>query len=115
LTPQEDKLQTIKAVHTVVWAFFVMSIFAIPICAALDRYDLAVALICVVFCEVLVLVYNRWRCPLTGVAARYTQDRRHNFDIYLPEFIARFNKQIFGFLYAAGVLFTVIRWVGGLR
>ena len=54
---------------------------------------------------------NRMRCPLTGVAARYTDDRRANFDIYLPEWLARSNKQIFGILYAAAVLFLVARWL----
>jgi hypothetical protein len=93
----------------------VISIVTIPICAAFNRYGWAAALFCIVLVEVLVLVYNGWRCPLTGIAAQYTYDRRHNFDIYLPEFIARFNKQIFGFLYAAGALFALIRWVGGLR
>jgi hypothetical protein len=54
-----------------------------------------------------VLLFNRMRCPLTGVAARYTDDRRDNFDIYLPEWLARHNKTIFGTLYVAGVLLTV--------
>ena len=115
MTPQATKLRTLKSVHTVVWAFFVISIVAIPVCAVLDRYAWAVELISVVFLEVLVLVYNGWRCLLSGMTARYTEDRRHNFDIYLPESIAQFNKQIFGVLYAAGVLFTFIRWVGRFR
>jgi hypothetical protein len=34
--------------------------------------------------ETVVLVLNGWRCPFTGVAARYTDDRRDNFDIFLP-------------------------------
>ena len=54
---------------------------------------------------------NRWRCPLTAVAARYTEDRRDNFDIYLPQWLARHNKVIFGALYCAGVVFAVARWV----
>jgi len=62
----------------------------------------------VVFVEVLVLVFNRMRCPLTGVAARYTDDRRDNFDIYLPEWVARHNKTIFGTLYVAGIVVTAI-------
>jgi hypothetical protein len=45
---------------------------------------------------VLVLIANDESCPLTGVAARYTVDRRDNFDIYLPEWLARHNKLIFG-------------------
>jgi hypothetical protein len=39
-----------------------------------------------------VLWLNGWRCPLTDVAARYTDDRRANFDIYLPEWLARYNE-----------------------
>ena len=113
LTPAESTLRTIKVVHTAVWLFFVLSIVAIPLCAALDQFVWAAGLICVVLVEVLVLVFNGWRCPLTGIAARYTKDRNPNFDIYLPEFIARFNKQIFGTLYGAAVVFTVIRWMEG--
>jgi hypothetical protein len=60
--------------------------------------------------EVAVLVINRWRCPLTSVAARYTDDRRDNFDIYLPEWLAKHNKLIFGALYLAGVAFAFARW-----
>jgi len=54
---------------------------------------------------------NRWRCPLTAVAARYTDDRRANFDMYLPEWLARYNKQIFGPLYALGVAYLVMRYL----
>jgi polyferredoxin len=59
---------------------------------------------------VLVLVFNGWGCPLTPVAARYTNDRRANFDIYLPEWLARHTKRIFGTLYVAGIIFTLARW-----
>ena len=110
-----NKLRTIKIVHTAVWGFFVISIIAIPMCAARGRFGTAAVLIGVVFVEVLVLISNRWRCPLTEIAARYTKDRRHNFDIYLPELVARFNKQIFGFLYVAGTAFAIIRWLGAVR
>ena len=61
--------------------------------------------------EVLVLILNRWRCPLTSVAAQYTEDRRDNFDIYLPEWLARHNKLLFGSLYLGGILYALVRWV----
>lgn len=109
------RLQAIKLVHTVVWAFFAGSIVAIPICAWLGRFVAALVLIGVVLVECLVLVVNRMRCPLTGVAARYTADRRDNFDIYLPEWLARHNKLIFGLLYLLGILSTAILWVKGLQ
>ncbi len=103
-------LRAVKLVHTAVWAFFAGSIVAIPCFAWVGRLREALILIAVVLVEVLVLVVNRWRCPLTGVAARYTQDRRANFDIFLPEWLARHNKLIFGALYVAGTLFTLARW-----
>ncbi|HEX9657048.1 MAG TPA: hypothetical protein VGB89_09090, partial [Bacteroidota bacterium] len=44
--------------------------------------------------EILVIVLNSWRCPLTNVARRYTSEDTPNFDIYLPRTIARYNKEI---------------------
>ena len=67
-------------------------------------------LILVVLVEVLVLIANDGHCPLTAVAARYTTDRRDNFDIYLPEWLARYNKLIFGSIYLFGVAVTFARW-----
>jgi drug/metabolite transporter (DMT)-like permease len=107
-----DRLQTIKVVHTLVWAFFASCIVAIPALAWRGHTRAAAVLIGVVFLEVAVLAVNRWRCPLTGVAARYTDDRRDNFDIYLPEWIARHNKTIFGGLYLAGIVMTLALWAG---
>jgi hypothetical protein len=97
-------------VHSVVWAVFAGCIIAIPIFAVMQRVRVAAVLIAVVFQEVVVLAVNGGRCPLTDVAGRYTEDRRDNFDIYLPLWIARHNKVIFGILYVGGILFTVIQW-----
>jgi len=105
-----NRLVTVKVVHTVVWAVFAACIFAIPVCAWRGQFRAAVLLIGIVFLEVMVLVANRWRCPLTDVAARYTEDRRDNFDIYLPEWVARHNKTIFGTIYIAGIIVTLVLW-----
>ena len=105
-------LRAIKLLHTAVWAFFAGCIVAIPILALMRRYADALALIGVVMIEVLILAVNGRRCPLTGVAARYTSDRSDNFDIYLPVWVARHNKVIFGLLFLGGALFTLARWAG---
>ncbi len=47
---------------------------------------------------------------LVAVAARYTVDRRDNFGIYLPEWLARHNKLIFGSDYLGGVAVACARW-----
>ncbi len=53
-----------------------------------SAFGWAAALSALVLVEVAVLLANRMRCPLTGVAARYTKDRSPNFDIYLPVWLA---------------------------
>jgi hypothetical protein len=110
MTESAASLRLIKLVHTAVWVFFAGAICAIPVCAASGRYGTAVALIGIVFFEVLVLIVNDWRCPLTDVAARLTDDRRDNFDIYLSPWLARHNKWIFGVLYVAGIVLTMLLW-----
>jgi hypothetical protein len=75
------------------------------------RYFIASVLVGIVMLEVFILIINRFRCPLSDVAARYTENRKENFDIYLPIWIARRNKQIFGGLFLVGSLYTLIRWV----
>jgi hypothetical protein len=107
---RQASLTFIRTVHTVIWAFFAGCIVAIPLAAWLGRHEAAAWLIAIVFVEVAVLLANRWRCPLTDVAARYTEDRRDNFDIYLPLWLARHNKEIFGGLYVAGVAYAVATW-----
>jgi hypothetical protein len=112
MTTAVGRLRVIKGVHTLAWAFFVACIVAIPLLAWGRRFALALLFIGIVAVEVMVIVVNGWRCPLTAVAARYTDDRRPNFDIYLPEWLARNNKEIFGSLFGAGVLLTVVLWFG---
>ncbi|MEQ1519629.1 MAG: hypothetical protein ABL931_24405 [Usitatibacteraceae bacterium] len=96
--------------HTVVWAIFAGCIVAIPVASIYGEHRVAAWLAAIVAGEVAVLVLNNMRCPLTGIAARFTEDRRDNFDIYLPEWLARHNKLIFGWLYVAGLVFAFLRW-----
>jgi hypothetical protein len=103
-------LRAIKTLHTVVWAFFAACIVAIPVTAWRGALGQGLALTGIVMVEVIVLAANRMRCPLTDVAARHTNDRRDNFDIYLPEWLARHNKVIFGWLFVAGALMLLGRW-----
>lgn len=104
-------LRSIKLLHTTVWLLFVLCIVAIPLLGWLGRFRPAAWLVGIVMGEVLVLAFNGIRCPLTGLAARYTEDRRDNFDIYLPLWLARHNKSVFGTLFVLGSLFTFTRWL----
>lgn len=103
-------LKTVKIVHTLAWAFFAGCIVAIPFATYAGNFFAAFVLIGIVLVEVAILVVNGWRCPLTDVAARYTDDRADNFDIYLPLLLARYNKLIFGWLFAGALAYTLLEW-----
>ena len=107
----ERALTLIKSVHTVAWAFFVACILGIFYYASAGRLLAAWLLIAVVMGEVAILACNGMSCPLTRVAAKYTDDRRDNFDIYLPLWLARYNKEIFGTLFFGGIVFTFLAWL----
>lgn len=111
---RSSRLRVVKSLHTVIWAFFASCVVAIPVAAWFRLFDLAFILIGAVVIEALVLLANAGSCPLTAIAARYTEDRRDNFDIYLPAWLARRNKEVFGSLFVAGVLLTAGRWFGWL-
>jgi hypothetical protein len=101
----------IKLLHTAIWLFFAGCIVAIPVAGARRLFLWAAALSGLVLVECAVLAVNRGRCPLTDLAARYTEERKDNFDIYLPLWLARRNKTIFGTLFAVGELFVLGRWL----
>lgn len=42
---------------------------------------------------------------------RAIPNRQPNFDIYLPRWLARYNKEIFGPLYFVGIGFTLLQWL----
>jgi len=105
-----SKLRLVKVVHTAIWAFFATCVLAIPVASSLGHFGAAAWLAAIVCGEVVVLLLNSWSCPLTAVAAKYTADRNANFDIYLPEWLARNNKAVFGALYVGGVIVAVVQW-----
>jgi hypothetical protein len=98
----------IKLLHTVIWAILAGSIVALPFAGVLRRFRWAAILTGLVLLECAVLALNRGRCPLSDLAQRFTADRADNFDIYLPNWLARYNKDIFGVLFIAGEL--VVLW-----
>jgi len=110
-SPKPAVLTAIKVTHTVVWAFFVACTVAIPFSAWRGAHGTAAWFAAIVAVEVIVLAVKGWRCPLSSVASRYTDERRGNFYIYLPNWLATHNKLIFGALYVAGVAFALAQWM----
>ncbi len=104
------KLLWIKIVHTVIWAFFVVAIFYILYAGIWDKLNLYVFIaIGLVVVEGLVRLAFKWRCPLTVLGLKYTEDTETGFDIFLPKWLAKNNKTIFTTIYVIGVILVIYR------
>src|SRR5689334_13496984 len=108
---RRNLLAQIKLLHTAVWAALAGCVLALPISPLLHRFDWAVILTVVILVECGVLALNKGRCPLTDLAARFTDDRQDNFDIYLPNWLARHNKKLFGTLFVVNELVVWTYWI----
>jgi len=92
-------LIVIKLFHTAVWLFMNAVIFHLLCAVVNDRIDRwAWIALAIIGLECGVLLLFKMACPLTLVARRYSTSTKANFDIYLPEWLARCNKSIYGLL-----------------
>lgn len=107
------KLFQIKLIHTLIWAFFVALIFYILYSGFTNEITvftwIAVGL---VILEGLVLLVFRMFCPLTLIARKYSDSQMDNFDIFLPNWLARHNKVIFTSIFLIGLFMVLYRALG---
>ena len=103
-------LTLIKLLHTIIWVFFNVVLFYLLYAVITNRIDHWVW-ICIglVVLEIITLLVFKWFCPLTVWARKYSDSSRHNFDIYLPEWLAKHNKLIYGILFSLSLLILLVR------
>ncbi len=102
-----SRLTIIKIVHTLIRIFFNVVIFYLLYAVIVNKIDIWVwVCIGLVLMEVVVLLCFKLHCPLTVLARKYSNSTKDNFDIYLPNWLARHNKLIYSaiFLVSIGVL-----------
>jgi hypothetical protein len=100
----------IKTLHTIIWLFFNVVIFYLLYAVIINKIDKWVW-ICVVLVllETLTLLAFKWFCPLTVWARRYSDSTKNNFDIYLPEWLAKYNKMIYGGIFILSIVILLFR------
>lgn len=105
-------IRTIKALHTIIWVIMVTAILYILYAGIVNKFNLWLYIsIGLILLETITLAINKWSCPLTPIARKYTKDRKDNFDIYLPEWLTRHNKTIFTILFLMGLTLVIINWI----
>ena len=106
------KLIIIKIIHTLVWIFFNIVIFYLLYAAITNKIDKWLWIGYSLFVlEGLVLLSFKFFCPLTVIARKYSNSTKHNFDIYLPEWLAKHNKLIYTSILGVAILITIYQLV----
>ncbi len=106
------KLITIKIVHTVIWIFFNVVIFYMFYALTFGEIDFRLWIVyALIGFEVIILLFFKFFCPLTIMARKYSDSNKKNFDIYLPEWLARYNKQIYTMIMVIIIGLTIFRLV----
>lgn len=106
------KLVAIKLLHTLIWLVFVILIFYVVYSGIFNHLtSLTWIAIGLILGEGLVLLVFRMFCPLTLLARKYSDSPRDNFDIYLPNWLARHNKLIFTSIFILGLIMVLLRLV----
>lgn len=105
-------LVTIKIIHTIIWLFFNVVLFYMAYAVIINKIDKFVWMgITLILLEGIILLLFKKMCPLTVMARKYSDSTKDNFDIYLPNWLARYNKLIytsFFVLIIIGVVFRLI-------
>lgn len=104
------KLIAIKSIHTLIWVFFNVVIFYLLYAVIVNKIDQWVW-VCVgmVLLEGLVLLVFKMFCPLTVIARKYSDSTKENFDIYLPNWLAKYNKRIYTSIFVIAILILLYR------
>ena len=106
----DAKLIVVKVVHTLIWVFFNFVIFYMLYAVIRDRIDLWVWIgYGLIFLEGVTLLIFRFFCPLTLIARKYSASTKDNFDIYLPNWLAKYTKLIYTSIMVAIIILTVYR------
>ena len=104
------KLTIVKTVHTLIWVFFNAVIFYFLYAVIVNRIDIWVWLcIGIIFLEIIVLLIFKSVCPVTLIAKKYSDSQKDNFDIFLPNWLARHNKRIYSVIVLSAVVILLYR------
>lgn len=104
------KLLLIKTIHTIIWLFFNITLFYMAHEVITNKIDVLFYVgIGVIFLEFLVLLYFKMICPLSIFARKYSISTEENFDIFLPNWLAKYNKQIYTTFFILIIIGSIYR------
>ena len=104
------KLTLIKTIHTAIWIFYNVVIFYLLYAVIAGKIDKWIWIGLGVFLfEAIILLIFKMKCPLTIIARRYSDSGKDNFDIYIPNWLAKHNKMIYLSILVIIILILIYR------
>ena len=108
----KNNLTTIKIIHTLIWIFFNVVLWYMAYAVIVNKIDKFVWIgIALILLEGIVLLMFKKMCPLTILARKYSDSEKDNFDIYLPNWLAKYNKLIYTTLFmliVSGLIYRIL-------
>ena len=106
------KLLYIKSLHTLIWIFFNVVIFYLLTAVIMNRIDKWVWYsLTAIAAEIIILIVFKNICPVTIIAKKYSDSQKANFDIFLPNWLAKYNKHIYSIILAIALLILIYRLI----
>ncbi|MEO8514604.1 MAG: hypothetical protein ABI543_13670 [Ignavibacteria bacterium] len=104
------KLILVKTLHTIIWVFFNVVIFYLLYAVIANKIDRWVW-ICIglIIIEMIILIIFKSICPITLIAKKYSDSGNANFDIYLPNWLAKYNKAIYSVIVLIAIIILLYR------
>ncbi|MBK8301695.1 MAG: hypothetical protein IPP02_10700 [Chitinophagaceae bacterium] len=104
----ESRLILIKVIHTIIWVFFNVVIFYMLYAVLTNKLDKWLWIGYGLFVlEGIILLLFKFYCPLTVMARKYSDSSKANFDIYLPNWLAKYNKLIYTSILVVIIIITI--------
>lgn len=107
---KHTQLILIKFVHTLIWIFFNVVIFYLLYAVIISKIDKWVW-ICIglIALEGIILLVFKNSCPVTLIARKYSTSEKANFDIFLPNWLAKYNKQLYSVIVSIALIILIFR------
>ena len=104
------KLNIVKGIHSLIWVFFNVVIIYLYYAVISDKIDKWVWIaVGIVITEAIVLLIFKRSCPITLIARKYSDSAKDNFDIFLPNWLAKHNKTIYTILFGIVLAMLMFR------
>jgi hypothetical protein len=106
------KVLMIKILHTAIWAFYIGILAYMYYLAIINKIDYTFWIaVFLVLLEGMIIIISGWMCPLTKYLKRFVENCEVGFDIFLPKWIAKYNKIGYSILFVLCLILAIYRLV----